>query len=458
MENEIYDIIRGVNAHSVEEALRDFLNQSKRKHVTDVTFADAMLLYIGRGKHLVYDAGSMYESETDGNALYQLLHSETLANIVHNVELSPIEQGEALFRANATRTNNIIRIIKNRIHRSGYFADAPQGIALKNGFLRIEDKEVKHDKPLTIDHRQRHALYVSYNPDANAAAIDDFLFSVLEDQALVSFIYELFGIAVFGMGGSYHKFVIFYGSGRNGKGAVSRLLRKLLGEGMCSNVGPEEMEREYNRIGLYGSRANIIGELPDFKKGALKYFKMATGGDSILLRDIGKASFNYKPIAQHIALTNDLPLIKKVDPSITGRMLVVPFNVFITPEKRIIDIEDGLFEEHGEGFLRRIVEGMQRVLDRGRIAEPDAVRRATDAWLRPHEGVLIFADECLESVSDSAVRISAEEMYAKCCTFCHERRFIPPSSKIDLNKKLTATGFHTKQSDTMFWIGVRFKS
>lgn len=456
MTADLCSLILEANSYSVDDALRHFLNQSRAEDITETILADTIRTYLERDKHLVIDAGVMYQCDLEGNGLYTPLYDEDLANIVHNIELADIDGGKAKFKSKANAAQRIVKTIKDRISLPGYFAEAPQGIAVQNCFLRIEGQKIIEEQ-LMHTHRQRHALAVNYNPNADTQMIDNFLFDTLQDQELVHFIYELFGVSICGLGGSLHKFVIFHGSGRNGKGAIVRTLQNILGEGLHSNLEPEDMHKEYNRFDIYGSRVNIIGELPEINRRGLKHVKMLTGGDSIFIRGIGKQGFNYKPIAQHIALTNELPFMKKVDHSISGRMIVVPFNKTIPAEKRIPDIEDKLIAENGEGILLRSIEGARRVLERGRYAEPDAVRRATDAWLFKMEGVRLFAEACLEIVPDTSQRIRAETMFNLCCQFCRERDLHLPTSERDMHNKLINLGFQSKKSGTMQWIGVCFK-
>lgn len=449
-------LILEAHSYNPEDALRHFLRHSRYKDITETIISDNLRLHMESDRHLVMDAGIMYQCDLERGGLYTQLYAEEIANIIHNIELTEIEEGEYKFKAKANAAKRIVGVFQDRISSPGYFADAPQGIATQNCFLRIEDQAIVAEQLRHI-HRQRHALAVDYNPNANTAMIDDFLFDTLQDDELVHFMYELFGASIFGLGGSLHKFVIFYGSGRNGKGAVVRTLQNILGEGLHSNLEPEDMQREYNRFDMYGSRANIIGELPELNRRGLKHVKMLTGGDSIFVRGIGKQGFNYKPIAQHIASTNELPFLKKVDPSISGRMIVVPFDKTIPAEKRVPDIENKLIAENGEGILLRSIQGAERVLKRGRYAEPDAVRRATDAWLFRYEGVRLFAEACLEIVSDTSQRISAEIMFNQCSQFCRENSLYLPTSPKDMNEKLTSLGFQSKKSGVMQWIGVRFK-
>jgi phage/plasmid-associated DNA primase len=176
------------------------------------------------------------------------------------------------------------------------------------------------------------------------------------------------------------------------------------------------------------------------------------------MRSIGKNGFDYQPIAMHIISTNQLPQLPKVDEAIKRRMMVVPFNNTVTENNVIVDFEKQLYAANGEGLLLRAVQGYQRVLDRGgKFYVPDIVRRATDAWLRPYDGVRLFAAECVEEVADSTARISATEMHERCCAFCIDRGLHMPTSPKDMHMQLAELGFQSGKSSNTYWYGVRFK-
>jgi len=458
MDESIYSFMRGINAFSVEDAMRQYLNSSRKDEITETTIADALCCQINRDKHIVRDVDGLYECELEGNALYVFVHDENLLNIIHNIELAPIDNGRMRFKGGKTKTNNIVKIVKDRIFEPGYFADAPIGVAAQNCFLRVDGNKIIAE-PLTMDHRQREALSVAYNEDACTSMIDGFMCDTFQEPGLVDLVYEIIGVALFGRGGAMHKIIVLHGGGGNGKGVFTRLIKLMLPNGMYGTLSPKDMKQDYNRAQIYGKRVNVIGELPSFDREGLEWYKTFSGGDYVLIRFIGKDSFSYQPIALQVISTNKLPVIPDtIDNAIRRRMMVIPFNNTIQADKEVKELEKRLFAANGEGLLLRAVQGYQRVLDRGeKFAEPDAVRRATDAWLHPYEGVRLFAETCLEKVSDGNVRISADEMYERCCDFCHRHNLHVPTSKIDLSKKLTELGFQSKQSNTMHWIGVHFK-
>ena len=80
----------------------------------------------------------------------------------------------------------------------------------------------------------------------------------------------------------FHKYLLFNGSGRNGKGTMLAIIKTFLG---AQNVSGESLHRlltkTFSTSKLYGKLANIHA---DFSNEALKdtgILKMLTGGDPI---------------------------------------------------------------------------------------------------------------------------------------------------------------------------------
>ena len=130
----------------------------------------------------------------------------------------------------------VIKVIIDRAARTGYFLDAPPGVAVANGFLmEVGERVVLSQR--SPGHRQQTRLEIDYKPDADASAIDAFLLETFEgDQSLVDLIYEIIGVAIFGCGTRYHVVFVFCGEGANGKGVIVALIQMLIPDGMRSSV------------------------------------------------------------------------------------------------------------------------------------------------------------------------------------------------------------------------------
>lgn len=445
-----------IDASSLEDYLRQFLEHQREDEVTDTIIAHQTMSYLsGRGDVLIRDIDGFWISESNGNGMFRSITEEEMCVWFHDLEGARMQKGR--FEHSATRARRIVKVIGDYKLSPGYFASAPEGIAVNNGFLTVRDKQIVLEK-LSPEHRQRAGVSLSYSADVSTVMIDGFMAETLQDPDVVDFCYEIVGATLFGKGGSMQKLVILHGGGGNGKGVFTRLIRMLLPAKTCAAIGPADMSMDYQRYKLYGALANMIGELPALDKKSLEWYKTFTGGDAIFMRSIGKNGFDYQPIAMHIISTNQLPQLPKVDDAIKRRMIVVPFNNTVTENNVIVDFEKQLYVANGEGLLLRAVQGYQRVIERGgKLDVPDAVRRATDAWLRPYDGVRLFAAECLEEVADNTARITATEMHDRCREFCIDRGLHMPTSPKDLHMQLAELGFQSGKSSNTYWYGIRFK-
>lgn len=377
-----------------------------------------------------------------------------IANLVYDLHGARTMRG--VLNVSASKAVAVLKIVTHRLTQRDFFLHPKDGVAVENGFLAIESGSValRQHSP---DQRQQSRISLPFDPNADTSVCDGFLFETLGDQSLVNLIYEVAGVAVFGYGSRYQVIIIFHGEGANGKSLIVKLIQKLIAPSMRSSVPPSEWGDDYQRFLLAGSRFNAVGELPPFKTKSMEALKGISAGDRITVRRVKETGFEIRPIALHLFSTNQLPPLPETGTAIERRFLVVPFDKVVPLERRIPDFEVELFQRGGLGFLRRTVEGFQRVLKRGRFSRPQSARIATLRWMHGSDPVRVFAEIRLEKVSDPNARIRASDMYKECCSFCAAADLSPPSSLKQLSSRLKQLGYASTKSSTMVWIGVKFR-
>jgi P4 family phage/plasmid primase-like protien len=364
-----------------------------------------------------------------------------------------------MLRIKVSFANAIVRAIKNRVSETGFFLNAPEGVAVANGFLTFDPEagDIRIDD-VSSEQRQRNRLSIPYIANSEPGHVDDFLHDTFRDQELVNLIYEIVGVALFGQGYRYQTMVVFHGAGANGKGVITKLIQKLIPKGMRSSVPPSEWRVEYQRYPLVGSRFNAVGELPKLTPDNMETLKGISAGDTITARRVGYSGFEFQPTAQHVFSTNHLPPLPETGVAIERRFLVIPFNRVVAEDKRDPNMADDLFRFGALGFLRCVVDGFKRVLQQRGFSRPEIVRMATLKWMHSSRPVTLFAKLHLEATGKSEDRISAAEMFNKCQTFCVDNDLPSPSSQRALKTALEELRFTSTKSSTMQWTGVQWKS
>lgn len=256
-----------------------------------------------------------------------------------------------------------------------------------------------------LPHSPRHLstvqLPVEYHPDATCPTFERFLADVLPPDCCQprgdspGFIWELLGYAIYS-GNPLHVAVLLYGKGRNGKGTLIRVLKRLLGERNCSTVTLHELaENRFRAATLFGKLANLAGDLDSRWLESTAMFKAITGGDTIQGEHKYGAAFDFQPWALPFYSTNNAFGSADSSEGWVARWVVVPFPVsFIGREDRGLDARLQTDAEL-RGILRRGIDALPALMNRGRLPEPQSVRDAKATFVSASDAVRSWLkDQC----------------------------------------------------------------
>ncbi len=139
---------------------------------------------------------------------------------------------------------------------------------------------------------------------------------------------------------SMQKFLVLEGEGQNGKTVYFAAVRAMLGEDNVSSVSIENFGGRFDLESTLGKAANIsgdIGELDNVAEGVLKQF---TGGDTMMFDRKNRQPISARPTAKLMAAWNKRPRFKDRSYGLWRRMILVPFNRQIPPERRVMGMDE----------------------------------------------------------------------------------------------------------------------
>jgi putative DNA primase/helicase len=116
-----------------------------------------------------------------------------------------------------------------------------------------------------------------------------------------------------------------------------------------------------------------------------------TGGDKMSARFMRQDFFEYTPQFKLLIVGNRKPGLRAVDEAMRRRMNLIPFTVTIPPEERDEKLPEKLKEEW-PGILQWAMNGCAEWLGEG-LAQPEAVRAATAAYLAAEDALSIWIEE-----------------------------------------------------------------
>ena len=163
--------------------------------------------------------------------------------------------------------------------------------------------------------------------------------------------------------GNYRQKALFlYGSGRNGKGVLSKIIYNLLGEQNCSTLTVQQLSSDKYFLGQMNNKLlNISPDSDDKDKIDIGAFKTLTGNDNITVRDIYGAPFNMIYQGKMIFSINKVPYFSSKDLAVMERVEILNFPVTIAEKDRIPNLENIILEKEGDLIFNFLLERVKEL-------------------------------------------------------------------------------------------------
>lgn len=243
------------------------------------------------------------------------------------------------------------------------FLPFPDGISVKNGFLRWNGTLEPHSP----EHSNQIQLPMLFRPEADCPKWDAFLSSLFPEDS-ISLAWQVLAWLMF-PDIKIQKAVLLYGPGGNGKSTfVDCVQHNLLGKETVSQIPPLMLEQNrFSSYYLFGKAVNMCRDLPLQEVSDSAMFKAITGQDPIWAERKHGEQFSFQPFCKMILNTNHMPRSKDYGRAYWRRWLVVPFLQEFKGERGIAEIVEDLREE-ASGVLNRVL-GMRGELQRLRLSD-----------------------------------------------------------------------------------------
>ncbi|MDB4818488.1 phage/plasmid primase, P4 family [Acidimicrobiales bacterium] len=313
-------------------------------------------------------------------------------------------------------------------------------INCRNGLLKWSTGELM---PHTPDVASTYQLAVNWNPEATCPHTDQWMAEVV-DAETVALLWEIIGVSV-RPDMPYHRAVLCYGHGRNGKGTFLRIIEKLIGSEFISAVTLQSLgEDRFAGADLFGKVANISGDLDARHIKRTDLFKMATGGDTIRAERKYGQPFTFVNQATMLFSANELPGTSDHTHGFFARWIIVPF----TADLRGLEdpnIETKLHAEL-EGVLVKSVTALQELDQRGNFTLSASAKSATETYRTGADPVRSFADEQLHF--DPEARQQRKDIYDHFRIWCEDNG----------QKSVAATKFYQRLAQLDGITDINFRS
>lgn len=346
-----------------------------------------------------------------------------------------LQMGGARSKANTKTTTDVISNLKGHSHLDGNIQlpcwldksgrNAKDYISMKNGLLNLN----KWSLGIT-DFMEEHTpnfltlaqIPFDYNSDAKCPLWLKFLAEVQPDPIARKMLQQWFGYNLVN-DVSFHKFLILYGEGANGKSVVCTVLKTLLGNENVSATTLESIDpkRTFPLAATMGKLANIVGELNATDKTAEGELKKFVAGEAMTVERKFGHPFTFIPTARLTFATNVLPRFVDTSDGLWRRVLLLPFEVqTIDPEKQNRNLVDSSWwKDSGElpGIFNWALAGLKDLYENGRFAESDASLAAKDKYRSDSNPTRTFLLDTFKE--ESGAEISTRKVYQQYSVFMH---------------------------------------
>ncbi len=223
-----------------------------------------------------------------------------------------------------TRLNGLVERLKTMrgIRYEGKFNAEVYRINLRNGLYNLKSGILE---PHTPAYKSNIQLPFAFDRNATSQVFDKFLLDIFDNQSdVVEYILKYWCYLLLPTY-NFQKVLVWIGSGRNGKGTLSRIIQNMLGPNNISYQDLHELAKgRFSAKNLKDKLVNFSSELKtdDVELGMIKKL---SGGDLISADVKFKDEVVFSNIARLIIMANELPRFSDVGNSITQRFEFIRF-------------------------------------------------------------------------------------------------------------------------------------
>ena len=304
---------------------------------------------------------------------------------------------------------------------------------------------------------------VTYNPNANMEWADKFVKSTMidstgkHDPQLAEFIQDFLGLCLTGMTLDQFLFIFWGEEAGNGKGAIMRTTRKVMGpKRYCAAHKDVYIKAGKTSAGsanphlaeLKGCLLAVGSETDAGEALNLDQVKGLTGEDPVKTRFLYKNLIEFMVTHKSVLLTNNIPTFA-MDNGMDRRLIIIGFlakfkpcickeqddnsgcKCPLLPHERIADptLELKLTSEEGSSaWLNFMLEGLNRRCQTLNLKIPDCVRNLTQQVKDERDSILRWMTATCDVKDPSRIVVENESeiklstLYESYCFYCRNRK------------------------------------
>lgn len=356
----------------------------------------AVLSLEDEGEPLAYDFGQLHRYD-DARGLWTPIPDEEISNLIQGWSGAPIvgvlDMGS--IKIAAATVQGVIQLATHKPtawgRGSGWLAQAPRGIAFRDGFWSVVEPYGGKPYLQAVDHSPENKALVGfdfdYNPAAVAPMFDQYLRDIwggLDDFAeRCALLQEFTGAALTGMAPRYKRALVLYGYKGTGKSTFLKIIRGLFPAGALAAVQPKDFLDDNKVSALGPAKLNTVFELTADHLKHHERIKEVLDGEEIQIREVYRRQTAIWPRAAHLYATNELFKAPGADPSFWDRWMVMDLKADrswrgTAGEKR--ELADHILSEELPGLVTWALKGAARLFEQDQYTAPSCAEEVMKSW------------------------------------------------------------------------------
>jgi P4 family phage/plasmid primase-like protien len=342
----------------------------------------------------------------------------------------------------------------------GFFADAPRGLAFKDGFLEVVFDRKGRGKIARRAPGPEHRARVGFDlpvPDAqDAPLMSKYLCDIWghhrDFEERVALLQEFCGAALMGLAPRYQRALLLQGPKGTGKSTFLNILSGLFPEGSVAHVKPSQFEDDNKLAALAGRRLNVVYEIGQDRIIGQDILKEVMEGAAQTVVEKYKNSYEFEPEAAHAFGCNDWPSVPGAHASFWDRWLCMQLDRTIRgTDDEELELADRIVSEDLPGLIAWALQGARRLLGQDRYTIPESSAMAMAAWRGEADAVAVWVSTACSREGALCQWSKASWLFERFIDWSRKNHFAPCSSKT-FGARLRELGVESKTSNGVHYL------
>ena len=235
--------------------------------------------------------------------------------------------------------------------------NAVNAVNFRNGVFFLDNGNFKAG--VSDKYYFSYILDYDYNPKTTCPQFLKFINETsCNDKDWIAVIQEVLGYCLSNETKAEKAFFL-YGNGSNGKSVLANLISKLVGEELTCSIPLEALNKDFGIQDMIGKHLNICAENEQFPSS--QKFKTVISSDKMNIPVKYKPDWVGRLMIKNIFLMNSLPPTPDITYGFFRKILIIPFNNTVTPDKINVNLNKELVTEL-TGIFNWAYEGYKRLV------------------------------------------------------------------------------------------------